>query len=101
MQTAIALTLTYLAVNLALMVWSERARADDHRLPAAFIAIAALLRYGPPLAGAIYLVAVSGDWVFVGFVLVFFLGAAWLMKDALAFTNHGPDGRRDTRRDDY
>ena len=32
---------------------------------------------------------ISGDWLFVLFVLAFFAGAAWLLDGLLAYTNHG------------
>jgi hypothetical protein len=54
------------------------------------------------MAGAIYLVALSGDWAFVLFVLAFFAGAFWLLDGLLAFTTppkgggpwHGGDDDR-------
>lgn len=102
MPAPIALTLAYLATNLAFMVWLERQRANDRPVAGLIVWLAAAVRYGPPLAGAIYLVAISGDWPFVVFVLAFFAGAGWLMNGLLAYTNHGPDGpgRRGRTRND-
>ena len=54
MPIPIALTLAYFATNLALMVWLERERAHERAVAGWIGGSAALLRYGPPLAGAIY-----------------------------------------------
>jgi hypothetical protein len=98
MQTALALTVAYLAVNLALMVWIERERAHEREISWQLGMLTAVLRYGPPLAGVIYLLTISGDWIFALFVVAFFGIAAWLMNGLLAYTSFGPDGRGDTRR---
>lgn len=95
MTAAIALTLTWFATNLGLMIWQERERAAGRYLSGAFPTAVAILRYGPPLAGVVYLVAISGDWLFFGFVLGFFALSAWLMNGLLAFRDPGPDSRRD------
>jgi len=80
----IAFAAAYLAINLALMLWIERARATG-RVPARPVVITTnVLRIGPPLAGAIYLVALAGDWLFVLFVLGFFAAAFWLMGGLLS-----------------
>jgi hypothetical protein len=99
MAIAFALTLAYFAANLALMTWLEHERARGHRAPGTVGVLAWLLRYGPPLAGAVYLVVVSGDWQFLLLVLGFFAFGAWLLTGLLAYTNHGPD-RPGLKRDD-
>jgi len=87
MPLPIALTVVYLAVNLPFMYWLEWETARGRRPPGRVAALSSALRYGPPLSGAGYLVVISGDWLFVLFVLVFFAVAAWLMTGLLAFTN--------------
>jgi hypothetical protein len=99
MPTPIALTLAYFATNLVLMVWLEYEHAHGRAVSGSVRILSAALRYGPPLAGAIYLVVLSGDWLFVGFVIGFFIGAGWLMNGMLAYTDTRPDGPRRTRRD--
>jgi hypothetical protein len=99
MTTALALTVSYLAANLALMAWFEHERAQGRNVPGIVRALGWLLRYGPPLAGAVYLVVVSGDWQFLLLVLGFFAFGAWLLTGLLAYTNHGPD-RNWLNRDD-
>lgn len=98
MPIAIALTLAYLAVNLMLMVWIERERMHEREVAWQVGTVAAVLRYGPPLAGVLYLLTISGDWAFALFVVGFFALAAWLMTGLLAYTSFGPDGRGDPRR---
>lgn len=87
MPLPITLTIAYLAINLPVMFWLEWERARGRRTPARVALLTSALRYGPPLAGAGYLVAISGDWPFVLFVVAFFAGAAWLMTGLLAYPN--------------
>jgi len=95
MPLMIGLTAAYLVVNLALMVWLERERAAD-RAPAPRVAAwSNLLRYGPPLLGAGYLVTLAGDWPFFLFVLGFFVLSFWLMDGLLAAN---PASRTDVMR---
>jgi hypothetical protein len=92
MPLMIGLTAAYLVVNLALMVWLERERAAG-RAPARRVAASSnLLRYGPPLLGAGYLVTLAGDWPFFLFVLGFFALSFWLMDGLLAIN---PSARTD------
>ena len=98
MPLPIALTLAYLALNLPVMVWLERERTRQREISWQIGGLSGALRYGPPFAGAIYLLTISGDWVFALFVLAFFGTAAWLMSGLLAYTNHGADGPGETRR---
>ena len=100
MPLPIALTLAYLAVNLALTVWLERERAAGRRPSRRLTIISNALRYGPPLAGAIYLVAIAGDWPFILFVLAFFAGAFWLMDGLLAYSQAGAEALRKRREED-
>ena len=97
MPLAVVLAVAYLAINLAIMVRLERERAQG-RVPAPRAsALANLVRYGPPLAGVVYLVALTGDWAFVLFVLAFFAGAFWLL-DGLLFTHTGPSAGSEAMR---
>jgi hypothetical protein len=98
MPLPIALTVAYLAINLAVMVWLERERASGRDVSWQVAGVAGLLRYGPPIAGAIYLLTISGDWLFAIFVLGFFGTAAWLMSGLLAYTQTGSGGPGETRR---
>lgn len=98
MFLAVALTVAYLAVNWVLMVWLERQRARGSHPPAEVEAGAAVLRYGPPAAGFLYLVAIAGDWAFFGFVAFFFATAAWLMSGLAPVVEADPD-RVDPERD--
>jgi len=93
MLTPLTLTLAYLALNLAVMIWLERDRAQG-RLPSRRVsAMSSTLRYGPPLVGAVYLVTIAGDWLFVLFVLAFFAGAFWLMDGLLSTIPSGSSER--------
>ena len=100
MSIPILLTVAYLAINVPVMVWLERERSSGREISWQVSGIVGVLRYGPPLAGALYLLTISGDWLFAIFVLGFFGTAAWLMSGLLSFTNPGqePDSRRETRR---
>lgn len=97
MLTAIGLTIAYLAINLGLMIWVERERARERQVPWQIDTLAGVLRYGPPLAGVIYLLTISGDWAFALFVFGFFALSAYLMNGLLAYTSSGADGRDDHR----
>jgi hypothetical protein len=93
MTTALALTFAYLAINLGLMIWVERERAHERELAWQVGVAVAALRYAPPIACAIYLVVLSGDWQFVLLVLGFFAISGWLMTGLLAYSNPRPDRR--------
>ena len=98
MTLPIALAGTYLAINIAIMIWFERERAQG-REPARFAVIGSrVLRYGPPLVGAAYLVAIAGDWPFLLFVGAFFAGAFWLLDGLLAYTTPPRGSERDRDR---
>ena len=98
MTLPIALALTYLAINLAIMIWFERERAQG-RVPARAAVISSrILRYGPPLLGAAYLVAIAGDWPFVIFVGAFFAAAFWLLDGLLAYQSPSQGSERDRDR---
>lgn len=93
MTTALALTIAYLAINLALMIWVERERAGQREVTWQAGLVVSTLRYGPPIAGAIYLVVLSGDWQFVLLILGFFAISGWLMTGLLAYSNPRRDRR--------
>lgn len=99
MPIPVLLAVLYLAVNLVLMVWVELGRARGERPVVPLATLAGFVRWGPPLAGAVYLVALSGDWAFVLFVLLFFAGAFWMLNGLLAFTTP-PKGSRTWRGQD-
>jgi len=93
MSLPIALTLTYLAVNVVMMVWVESRRASvepsDEGVTGPTDRVAVLstaLRYGPPLLGLLYLVTIAGDWMFFVFVAAFFAGSFWMMDGLLSTT---------------
>ena len=96
MLLPVVFALTYLAVNLVLMVWLERERAHGRAPADRVTALSLVLRFGPPLLGLLYLVTLAGDWLFFVFVLAFFAGAFWLMNGLAAFTGPGP--RREAMR---
>jgi hypothetical protein len=90
MPLPILLTLAYLVVNLALTIWIERGRAVGHEPSRGLATLSAMLRWGPPLAGLLYLEAVAGDWVFFGFVIVFFAFAFYLLDSLLGYPSDRP-----------
>jgi hypothetical protein len=96
MNLPIALTLAYLAINLAMMVWLERERSDGRRPPRGVVALSTALRFGPPLLGVIYLELIAGDWLFLVFVAAFFATSFWLMDGLLAVSlpSAGPEPMR-------
>jgi len=96
MPMPVAIALAYLSVNLAAMLWLERQRAAGRTPPGSVAALSAVLRYGPPVAGGAYLMMLTGDWLFVGFVIGFFAGAFYLMDGLLAYTDlsHGTEAMR-------
>lgn len=92
MTLPITLTVAYLAVNFAIMLWLERERAHD-RIPAHRVAVlAGMLRYGPPLVGLGYLVTIAGDWLFFLFAIGFFAAAFWMLDGVLGSTTSQPTG---------
>ncbi len=90
MPLPILMALTYLVVNFALMVWIERGRAAGRQPSSALAAVSATLRWGPPLAGLIYLEAVAGDWAFFVFVIAFFAFAFFTLDGLLGYPNDRP-----------
>jgi hypothetical protein len=88
MPMPVLLALGYLIVNLGFTIWLERERSQGRRPAQQLTVMAGVLRYGPPLLGLVYLVAIARDWLFVGFVIVFFTVAFWLMDGLLAYTSH-------------
>jgi hypothetical protein len=90
MPLPIVLTFAYLVVNLALMIWIERGRAGGHEPSSGLAGLSGALRWGPPLAGLVYLEAVAGDWVFFLFVIVFFAFAFYLLDSLLGYPSDRP-----------
>jgi hypothetical protein len=86
MPLPVTLAVAYLALNLAVMIWLERERSHGRPPTVAVTAFALALRLGPPVVGVLYLITIAGDWLFFGFVLVFFAASFWLMNGLLAFT---------------
>ena len=96
MNLPIALTLAYLAINLAMMLWLEHERSNGRRPSRGVSALSIALRFGPPLLGVIYLELIAGDWLFLLFVAAFFAASFWLMDGLLAVTTRprGPEAMR-------
>ena len=95
MTLPIALAGAYLAINIAIMIWFERERAQGRAPSGGTLIASRILRYGPPLVGAAYLIAVSGDWLFLGFVFLFFAISFWLMNGLLAYSSPPRGSERD------
>jgi hypothetical protein len=91
MNLPIALTLVYLAINLAMMLWLEVERANGRSAGPRVSAMSMALRYGPPLLGLIYIEMIAGDWLFLVFVVAFFVLGFWLMDGLLATTTPARD----------
>ena len=85
MPLPVLLAATYLVVNFALTVWLAREEAHARLVPEWVLAGSAVLRYGPPFIGLLYLVTRAGDWPFVLFVAAFFTMAAWLLNGLLSY----------------
>lgn len=90
MPLPVALAASYLAVNLALTIWIVREETHGRAMSDWVVALSQLLRYGPPLAGAIYLVTRAGDWPFVLFVIFFFSLAFFLLNGLLNYPTRPP-----------
>jgi hypothetical protein len=84
MPAPVVFALGYLVVNFALMVWLVREETAGRLAPPAMAILAPFLRYGPPLAGLLYLVTIAGDWPFFLFVLIFFSIAFGLLNGLLS-----------------
>ena len=93
MPLPFSLAITYLVVNLALTVWIEREREAGRVLPGWLLALSTTVRWGPPIAGFIYVETVAGDWLFFFFVTAFFALAFWLLDRSLNFPSDPPKGR--------
>ena len=81
----ILLTLAYLAVNFALVVWIAREETAGRAVPSGVLRVGRILRYVPPLFGLAYLVTIAGDWPFFLFVVGFFAFAFFLLDRSLGF----------------
>jgi hypothetical protein len=86
MLLPITLTLAYLAINFAIIVWIERERARGRPPSQRVVAWSWAVRFVPPLVGLIYLETLAGDWLFLVFVAAFFALAFWLMDGLLSTT---------------
>lgn len=86
MNLPITLTIAYLAINLAIMLWLEHERSSGRQPSRGVSALSIALRFGPPLLGVIYLELIAGDWLFLFFVAVFFATSFWLMDGLLTVT---------------
>ena len=81
----VLLTVAYLGINFALVVWIARQEAHDRVIPSWVVVVGRILRYGPPLIGLGYLVTIAGDWPFFLFVVGFFTFAFFLLDRSLGF----------------
>ena len=90
MPLPVALAATYLVINLALTVWMVREETSGRAISDWLVAGSVLLRYVPPLLGAMYLVTRAGDWPFVLFVLFFFSLAFFLLNGLLNYPTRPP-----------
>lgn len=90
MPLPVALAATYLVINLALTVWIVREETNGRTPSERLVAASVLLRYLPPLFGAMYLVTRAGDWPFVLFVLFFFSLAFFLLDGLLNYPTRPP-----------
>jgi len=90
MPLPVTLAATYLAVNLVLTVWIVREETAGAEPTSWLVALSRTFRYGPPLAGLIYLVTRAGDWPFVLFVSTFFASAFWLLDGLLNYPTRPP-----------
>lgn len=90
MPLPVTLAATYFAVNLVITIWIVREETGGRLTPEWLVALSRTLRYGPPLAGLMYLVTRAGDWPFVLFVVVFFATAFWLLDGLLNYPTRPP-----------
>lgn len=90
MPFPVAFAATYLVINLALTVWIVREDTRGRRPSAWLVAGSVLIRYVPPLLGAMYLVTRAGDWPFVLFILFFFSLAFFLLNGLLNYPTRPP-----------
>ena len=90
MPLPVTIAATYLAVNLALTVWIVREETSGRPPPGWMTGASMLVRYVPPLLGAMYLVTRAGDWPFVLFVLFFFSVAFFLLDGLLNYPTRPP-----------
>lgn len=86
----VVLALTYFAVNFLLMLWIVREESNGRAVSDGLLGTARMLRYGPPVLGFLYLVTIAGDWPFVLFVGLFFIGAFWLLDGLLNYVSRPP-----------
>ncbi len=89
MPAAAILTVAYLAIGFASIVWVARAEAQARPVPTRAAIVARSVVYGPPLLGLGYLVTIAGDWPFFLLVVAFFV-IAFLLLSGLLTTPSGP-----------
>lgn len=85
MPLPIAYAIAYLVGNLALTIWIERERERGREPVTGLAATSRVLRYGPPLAGVVYLEVIAEDWLFFTFIVAFFALSFWLLGGLLNF----------------
>ena len=90
MPLPVTLAATYFTVNLVITIWIVREETGGRAPHGWLVAVSRTVRYGPPLAGLIYLVTRAGDWPFVLFVVVFFDAALWLLDGLLNYPTRPP-----------
>lgn len=90
MPLPVTFAVSYLAINMTLMLWIVREEAGGRTPPGWLTGTSQVLRYLPPLLGAMYLVTRAGDWPFVLFVLVFFAVALFLLDGVLNYPQRPP-----------
>lgn len=93
MPPPVIITLVYLAINMALMVWLVAEEASGRTPPVWLTVLSTSTRYGPPLIGLVYLVALGGDWAFFFFVVIFFAVSFWLLDGLLNYPSRPPKRR--------
>jgi hypothetical protein len=90
MPLPVVLATSYLVINLALTIWIVREETGGRSPSGWLVATSQVLRYVPPLIGAVYLVTRAGDWPFVLFVLFFFALAFFLLDGLLNYPTRPP-----------
>ena len=90
MPAPVLLATSYLAINFAFVVWIANEESHDRPIPVRLLVFARTLRYGPPLAGLLYLVTISGDWPFFLLVVAFFVAAFWMLDGLLNYPTRPP-----------
>lgn len=90
MPAALVLTLVYVAIGFAAIVWLARTEARGRVVSTRTAIVVRSVIYGPPLLGFLYLVTIAGDWPFFLFVVVFFSIAFLLLNGLLSTPSRPP-----------